>query len=45
MKALINTCVMADILQKRDSFYPAVMEILLAVSNKNGRIKAEESDS
>ena len=34
MKALIDTCVIVDILQKRDPFYPAAMEILLAVSNK-----------
>ena len=34
MKALIDTCVIVDILQKRDLFYPAAMEILLAVSNK-----------
>ena len=35
MKALIDTCVIVDILQKRDPFYAAAMEILLAVSNKN----------
>lgn len=34
MKALIDTCVIVDILQKRDPFYPTAMEILLAVSNK-----------
>ena len=34
MKALIDTCVIVDILQKRDPFYAAAMEILLAVSNK-----------
>ena len=34
MKALIDPCVIVDILQKRDPFYPAAMEILLAVSNK-----------
>ena len=34
MKTLIDTCVIVDILQKRDPFYPAAMEILLAVSNK-----------
>lgn len=34
MKALIDTCVIVDILQKRDPFYPAAMKILLAVSNK-----------
>lgn len=34
MKALIDTCVIVDILQKRAPFYPAAMEILLAVSNK-----------
>ncbi len=34
MKALIDTCVIVDILQKRDPFYTAAMEILLAVSNK-----------
>ena len=34
MKALIDTCVIVDILQKRDPFYAGAMEILLAVSNK-----------
>ena len=34
MKALIDTCVIIDILQKREPFYPSAMEILLAVSNK-----------
>lgn len=34
MKALIDTCVIVDILQKRDPFYPAAMEILLSVSNQ-----------
>lgn len=34
MKVLIDTCVVVDILQKREPFYPAAMEILLAVSNK-----------
>lgn len=34
MKVLIDTCVIVDILQKREPFYPAAMKILLAVSNK-----------
>ncbi len=34
MKVLIDTCVIVDILQKREPFYPAAMEILMAVSNQ-----------
>ena len=34
MKALIDTCVIVDILQKREPFYQADMEILLSVSNR-----------
>ena len=34
MKALIDTCVIVDILQKREPFYQAAMEILLSVSNR-----------
>lgn len=33
MKALIDTCIVVDILQKREPFYRAAMEILLAISN------------
>ena len=33
MKALIDTCVIVDVLQKRESFYKAAMDIVLAVSN------------
>ena len=34
MQALIDTCVIVDILQKREPFYQAAMEILLSVSNR-----------
>lgn len=34
MKVLIDTCVIVDVLQKRDPFYQAAMEILLAISNR-----------
>lgn len=34
MKALIDTCVIVDILQKREPFCHAAMEILLSVSNR-----------
>lgn len=34
MKALINTCVIVDVLQKREPFYKAAMDIVLAVSNR-----------
>lgn len=33
MKALIDTCVIVDVLQKREPFYKAAMDIVLAVSN------------
>ena len=34
MKVLIDTCVIVDILQKREPFYQVAMEILLAISNR-----------
>lgn len=34
MKALIDTCVIVDVLQKREPFYKAAMDIVLAVSNR-----------
>lgn len=34
MKVLIDTCIVVDILQKREPFYQAAMEILLSVSNR-----------
>lgn len=34
MKALIDTCVVVDILQKREPFNQAAMEILFSVSNR-----------
>lgn len=34
MKVLIDTCVVVDILQKREPFYQAAMELLLSVSNR-----------
>ena len=34
MKVLIDTCVIVDILQKREPFYHAAMDILLSVSNR-----------
>lgn len=34
MKALIDTCVIVDVLQKREPFYKAAMDIVLAISNR-----------
>ncbi len=34
MKALIDTCVIVDVLQKREPFYKSAMDIVLAVSNR-----------
>ena len=34
MKVLIDTCVIIDILQKREPFYRPAMKILLAISNQ-----------
>ena len=34
MKALIDTCVIVDVLQKREPFYQDAMEIVLFVSNR-----------
>ena len=34
MKALIDTCVIVDVLQKREPFYKAAVDIVLAVSNR-----------
>lgn len=34
MKALIDTCVIVDVLQKREPFYQAAMEIVLSISNR-----------
>lgn len=34
MKVLIDTCIVVDILQKREPFCHAAMEILLSVSNR-----------
>jgi len=34
MKALIDTCVIVDVLQKREPFYKSAMDIILAVSNR-----------
>ena len=34
MKALIDTCVIVDVLQKREPFYKASMDIVLAISNR-----------
>ncbi len=34
MKALIDTCVIVDILQKREPFCQPAMEILLSISNR-----------
>ena len=34
MKALIDTCVIVDVLQKRKPFYETAMDIVLAVSNR-----------
>ncbi len=34
MKTLIDTCVIVDVLQKREPFYKNAMDILLAVSNQ-----------
>ena len=34
MRVLIDTCVVVDILQKREPFYQAAMDILLSVSNR-----------
>lgn len=34
MKALIDTCVIVDVLQKRDPFYQTAMDIVMAVSNR-----------
>lgn len=34
MKALIDTCIIVDVLQKREPFYDKAMEIVLAVSNR-----------
>lgn len=34
MKALIDTCVIVDVLQKREPFYQDAMDIVLAVSNR-----------
>ncbi|HBN57315.1 MAG TPA: PIN domain nuclease [Lachnospiraceae bacterium] len=34
MKALIDTCVIVDVLQKREPFYKAAMNIVLAISNR-----------
>lgn len=34
MKALIDTCVVVDVLQKREPFCQAAMEIFLSVSNR-----------
>ena len=40
MKVLIDTCVIVDILQKREPFYQVAMEILLAISD--GRYNEKE---
>lgn len=34
MKALIDTCVIVDVLQKQEPFYKAAMDIVLAISNR-----------
>ena len=34
MKALIDTCVIVDVLQKREPFYQDAMDIVLFVSNR-----------
>ena len=34
MKTLIDTCVIVDVLQKREPFYKSAMDIVLAVSNR-----------
>lgn len=34
MKAVVDTCIIVDVLQKREPFYKAAMDIVLAVSNK-----------
>lgn len=33
MKALIDTFIIVDVLQKRESFYKAAMDVIMAVSN------------
>ena len=34
MRVLIDTCIVVDILQKREPFYKAAMEVLYSVSNR-----------
>ena len=34
MKAIIDTCVIVDVLQKREPFCSSAMDIFIAVSNK-----------
>ena len=34
MKALIDTCIIVDVLQKREPFYRAAMDIVLAISDR-----------
>lgn len=34
MKALIDTCIIVDVLQKREPFYQSALDIVMAVSNR-----------
>lgn len=34
MKVLVDTCVVVDVLQKREPFYKAAMDVVLAVSDR-----------